>query len=94
MGSFYGGNTGPAGQCTGRVLKLNDLTVLQLHLEGPEALADPQPFSRLRNRAFFASASNRKVINEGHADYVPMFLSEIPKLFRSGRQKVVNWTSS
>ena len=71
-----------------RAESLRDLTVLQLHLEGAEALARPELFGRLRNRAFFAAASNRNLINEGHADYVPMFLSEIPKLFRSGRQRI------
>jgi acyl-CoA hydrolase len=67
---------------------LRDVTVLQLHLEGAEALVDPELFGKLRNRIFFASASNRQLINEGRADYVPMFLSEIPKLFRSGRQPI------
>jgi acyl-CoA hydrolase len=57
-------------------------------LEGAEALVDPELFGKLRNRIFFASASNRQLINEGRADYVPMFLSEIPRLFRSGRQPI------
>jgi acyl-CoA hydrolase len=29
----------------------------------------------------FVSASLRKAVNEGYADYVPVFLSEIPILF-------------
>jgi hypothetical protein len=38
---------------------LRDLTVLQLHLEGAEALVDPELFGKLKNRIFFASAPNR-----------------------------------
>ncbi|MBV1883334.1 MAG: 4-hydroxybutyrate--acetyl-CoA CoA transferase [Pseudomonadales bacterium] len=67
---------------------VTDVTVLQLHLEGAESLASPKLFGRLRNRVFFAAASNRELINNGQADYVPMFLSELPKLFRSGRQEL------
>ena len=67
---------------------LENITVMQMHLEHAEVLADPALFGHLRNRAFFASKATRDLINEGRADYVPMFLSEIPKLFRSGRQKI------
>jgi acyl-CoA hydrolase len=69
-------------------LSLKDVTVMQMHLEHAEALAKPELFGHLRNRVFFAGKSTRDLINQGHADYVPIFLSEIPKLFRSGRQKI------
>jgi len=65
-----------------------DITVIQMHLENAEALAAPSLFGHLRNRTFFAGPSTRDLINSGDADYVPIFLSEIPKLFRSGRQKI------
>jgi acyl-CoA hydrolase len=71
-----------------RALELQDLTVMQMHLEHAEALADPALYGRLRNRAFFASASTRDLINRGLADYVPVFLSEIPRLFRQDHQPV------
>lgn len=71
-----------------RARSLTGITAMQLHLEHAEALADPRLFGHLRNRAFFASQSNRRLINEGHADYVPAFLSEIPKMFRRGEQPV------
>ena len=69
-------------------LSLKNVTAMQMHLENAEALAAPELFGCLRNRAFFASRSTRDLINQGHADYVPMFLSEIPKLFRSGQQPI------
>lgn len=37
-----------------------------------------------RHNSFFISDSSRQSINEGMADYTPVFLSEIPTLFRSG----------
>ncbi len=63
-----------------------DLTLLQLHTEYSEILCDPELKGHLRQRAFFVGASTRQAVNQGLADYVPIFLSEIPKLFRSGEQ--------
>jgi acyl-CoA hydrolase len=69
-------------------LELNNITVMQMHLEHAEALASPALFDHIRNRCFFACKTTRDLINQGQADYVPMFLSEIPKLFRSGKQRI------
>jgi len=38
-----------------------------------------------RHNAFFIGKSLRKYVEVGQADYTPMLLSEIPKLFKSGR---------
>lgn len=65
-----------------------DISVLQLHLENAQALCSPDLEGHLRNRVFFAGRGTRDLVNEGRADYVPMFLSEIPKLFRRGEQKI------
>ncbi|RLQ22595.1 acetyl-CoA hydrolase/transferase family protein [Seongchinamella sediminis] len=67
---------------------LSDVTMMQLHLEHAEAIASPELDGHLRNRCFFAGKTTRNLINEGRADYVPMFLSEIPKLFRHREQQV------
>lgn len=64
------------------------VTMMQLHLEHAESIADPALEGHLRNRCFFAGKTTRNLINEGRADYVPMFLSEIPKLLRHGEQQV------
>jgi acyl-CoA hydrolase/GNAT superfamily N-acetyltransferase len=37
-----------------------------------------------RHNSFFISDSSRQSVNEGLADYTPVFLSEIPSLFRRG----------
>ncbi|MFX1391134.1 MAG: GNAT family N-acetyltransferase [Promethearchaeota archaeon] len=38
-----------------------------------------------RHNAFFIGKSLRKYVEAGQADYTPMLLSEIPKLFKSGK---------
>lgn len=65
-----------------------NLTLLQLHTERSEALAAPELFHHLRHRCYFSSTSTRPLMALGEADYVPMFLSELPKLFNSGEQPV------
>jgi len=65
-----------------------DLTLLSLHTEKSGALCAPELAGHLRQRVFFVGGPTRPAVNGGMADYVPCFLSEIPKLFRSGEQKV------
>jgi acyl-CoA hydrolase len=67
---------------------IKDVTVLQLHTERSEMLVDKSVEGRIRNRCYFASNATREAINSGRADYVPIFLSEIPKMFRRGEQPV------
>lgn len=67
-------------------LSRRNLTLLQLHTEYSETLSDPALDGHLRQRAFFVGASTRQAVSDGLADYVPIFLSEIPKLFRRGEQ--------
>ncbi|WP_438985090.1 acetyl-CoA hydrolase/transferase family protein [Aequoribacter sp.] len=71
-----------------RALELQDLTVMQLHLEHAESICTPELQGHLRNRCFFAGESTRALINSGQADYVPLFLSELPKRLRSGDERV------
>lgn len=65
-----------------------DLTLMQLHTERSELLQDPALEGHLRQRAFFVGAATRQAVNHDLADYVPILLSEIPKLFRSKQQQV------
>ena len=67
---------------------LTELTLLQLHTEGSGRLADPRLRGQLRQRCYFAGEHTRALVNHGEADYVPVFLSEIPRLFRRGEQRV------
>lgn len=65
-----------------------NLTLMQLHTEGSECLNTPELAKHIRQRAFFVGRSTRSAVQSGLADYVPAFLSEIPKMFRSGEQPV------
>ncbi|EED33179.1 4-hydroxybutyrate coenzyme A transferase [gamma proteobacterium NOR5-3] len=69
-------------------LSKQNITLMQLHLEHAEKVTAPEMLGHIRHRCFFAGRETRKLINDGRADYVPMFLSEIPKLFRKGEQRV------
>ena len=69
-------------------LSRRGITLMQLHLEHAESVTDPALDGHLRHRCFFAGRQTRELINQGRADYIPMFLSEIPKLFRKGEQRV------
>jgi acyl-CoA hydrolase len=70
------------------VVDLKNIQLLQLHLGHTEAACQPHFQGNLRNRCYLISHSTRKLVNEGKVDYVPIFLSEIPKLFCSGRQPI------
>lgn len=54
-----------------------------LSFAGSEHLA-PQYASSFRHRGLFLGENARKAVNAGRADYTPIFLSEIPRLFRDG----------
>ena len=65
-----------------------NLTLMQLHTERSDMLASEDIVGHLRHRCFFSSTSTRPLLAKGLADYVPVFLSEVPKLFRSGEQVI------
>ena len=71
-----------------RALECENLTLMQLHLEHAGAVCGPELQGHLKHRVFFAGKDTRTLINTGAADYVPIFLSEVPKLFRRGDQRV------
>lgn len=62
---------------------LRDVGVIHLHTEGPAPHLAPELAASFRHRALFIGANARTAVNEGRADYVPIFLSDIPELFRS-----------
>ncbi|MFI0398724.1 MAG: acetyl-CoA hydrolase/transferase family protein [Thiolinea sp.] len=70
------------------VKQLTGVELLQLHLEQAESVCIPELEGHLRHRCYFVSNSTRQLVNQGKADYVPIFLSEIPKLFRRGEQVI------
>lgn len=67
---------------------LNDITIYHLHLCGPVPFADVKYRDRFRSVSLFTGPALRKPVNKGWADYVPVFLSDIPGLITSGKLRI------
>jgi acyl-CoA hydrolase len=67
-----------------RADELRDVEIVHLHTEGPAPYSDPQFSESFRVNAFFVGGNVRDAVNRGDGDYIPVFLSEIPALFRKG----------
>ncbi|MBS1946565.1 MAG: acetyl-CoA hydrolase/transferase family protein [Bacteroidetes bacterium] len=67
---------------TARAPELRDVSIYQLHTEGLAPYGDPQYEGIFHVNCFFVGANLRKAVQEGRAQYIPVFLSEIPGLFR------------
>jgi len=66
-----------------RAGELTDVGVVHLHIEGPGPHLAPAMAGHFRHRALFIGPNARAAVNEGRADYVPVFLSDVPRLFES-----------
>ena len=73
---------------TARAHQLRGVEVVQLHTEGPAPYAAPEMAESFRVNALFIGANVRQAVQEGRADYTPIFLSEVPALFRSGAMPI------
>src|SRR6185369_9394857 len=67
-----------------RAPELEDVCVIHLHCEGPGPHLKPEMAGHFRHRALFIGPNARAAVQEGRADYVPVFLSDVPRLFESG----------
>ncbi len=67
-----------------RAPELHDVGMVHLHIEGPGPHLAPDMAGHFRHRALFIGPNARAAVNEGRADYVPVFLSDVPQLFDSG----------
>ncbi len=63
--------------------RLRDVEIVHLHTEGPAPYANAEYADSFRVNCLFIGSNMRKAVQEGRADYTPVFLSEIPHLFRS-----------
>lgn len=67
-----------------RAGELSDVETISLHTEGPAPHVAPALAGRIRHNALFAGANVRAAVNDGRADYTPVFLSDVPALFADG----------
>jgi acyl-CoA hydrolase len=65
-----------------RARSLTGVETVHLHLEGDAPHVHPDLAPHLRATALFVGPNLRAAVAEGRADFVPIFLSEVPLLFR------------
>ncbi len=62
--------------------RLNDVELVSISVYGDVQVDKPEYAGIFHINSLFVSSSVRTAVNEGRADYVPVFLSEIPELFK------------
>lgn len=64
--------------------RLSNIEIVSITQQGEVEVAKPQYRNTFYINSLFVSAPVRDAVNSDHGDYVPVFLSEIPILFRRG----------
>ncbi|MGD2136347.1 MAG: butyryl-CoA:acetate CoA-transferase, partial [Gemmatimonadales bacterium] len=85
---YYGGNAAiPQALVRALAARRDDLENVQLNhvlLLGEDPLSAPGMEGHFRHNSLFVGPADRQAVNDGRADYVPIFLHHIPRLFRDG----------
>lgn len=63
---------------------LQDVNIYHLHTEGDAPYAAEEYKDNFKVHSLFVGANVRKAVQAGRASYIPVFLSEMPILFREG----------
>ncbi|RYY91556.1 MAG: 4-hydroxybutyrate CoA-transferase, partial [Chitinophagaceae bacterium] len=64
--------------------RLRDVELVFVSVYGDMQVDKPELAASFKLNSLFVSASIRQDVAEGRADYVPVFLSEIPRMFSDG----------
>ena len=84
---YIGGGAGVpkclTGALTGRAGELRDVEITHILTFADAPYAGEQHRDSFRVNALFIGPNVRKAVQDGHADFTPVFLSEIPGLFRT-----------
>lgn len=67
---------------TAHAPRLKEVELVSISVYGDLQVDKPEYAGIFHINSFFVSSSIRQAVNEGRADYVPVFLSEIPELFK------------
>jgi acyl-CoA hydrolase len=67
-----------------RAGELCDVELVSISMQGEAPFADKKYKGIFRINSLFVSPNIREAVNDGRGDYIPVFLSEIPNLFRRG----------
>lgn len=68
-----------------RADELRDVEIVHMLHFGPAPYTAPEYATSFRHNAVFIGHNVRQAVQAGRADLTPIFLSEVPKLFRAGR---------
>ena len=69
----------------GRKDELSDVEVNHVLLIGDDPFSRAGMDGHFRHNSLFVGPADRQAINDGRGDYVPIFLSEVPSLFKKGK---------
>lgn len=75
---------------TARGHELNDVEICHLMVFGEAPYMKPEMEGHFRHNGFFLGANTRKAVNTGKADFMPIFLSEIPHLINHDTKHMVD----
>jgi 4-hydroxybutyrate CoA-transferase len=75
---------------TARAPELNDVEICHLMVFGEAPYMKPEMEGHFRHNGFFLGGNTRKHVNAGKADFMPIFLSEIPYLIKHHSKHKVN----
>jgi acyl-CoA hydrolase len=82
---YYGGNAAIpqtlVQALAARKAELEDVQLNHVLLLGDDPLSTPEMTGHFRHNSLFVGPADRKAVNDGRADYVPIFLYMIPRLF-------------
>lgn len=71
-----------------RASELQDVEICHLHTEGEARYANPELAASFHINSFFVGKNVRHTLKAGNGSYTPVFLSELPLLFRKGILKL------
>lgn len=85
---YYGGNAAIPRELIRALARrgpeLEDVQLSHVLLLGEDPLSSAEMAGHFRHNSLFVGPADRKAVNEGRADYVPIFLHQIPRLFEAG----------
>jgi acyl-CoA hydrolase len=71
-----------------RAFELTAVETVSIHTEGPAPYVDEAMEGHIRHNALFVGKNVRQAVNDGRADFTPVFLSEVPALMSDGRMPI------
>jgi 4-hydroxybutyrate CoA-transferase len=71
-----------------RAAELFDVEIVHMMTMGCAPYVAPEMAGHFRHNAMFIGANVREAINDGRADYTPIYLSEVEGLFESGEMPI------